>query len=91
MKYALNLADNGRILSVTFEKYAPKNAEFVGELPEGNVADYLRVEGEYIYDPIPKEEVEEQGATLEDRVADLEADSTDMKEALEMILSGVTE
>ena len=91
MKYALNLADDGRILSVTFEKYAPKDAVLVEELPEGNVADYRYVEGEYIYDPIPKEEVEEPGVTLEDRVADLEADSTDMKEALEMILSGVTE
>lgn len=91
MKYALNLAEDGRILSVTFAKYAPSGAPLVGELPEGNVADYRYVEGEYIYDPIPKEEVEEPGVTLEDRVADLEADSTDMKEALEMILSGVTE
>lgn len=93
MKYALNLDkdDGNRILSATYEKYAPKDAVLVEELPEGNVADYRYVEGEYIYDPIPKEEVEEQGATLEDRVADLEADSTDMKEALEMILSGVTE
>lgn len=91
MKYALNLAADGRILSATYKKYAPKDAVLVEELPEGNVADYLFVEGEYIYDPIPKEEVEEQGATLESRVADLEADSTDMKEALEMILSGVTE
>lgn len=92
MKYALNLADDGRILSVTFEKYADKGSmPIVEELPEGNVADYRYVEGEYIYDPIPKEEVEEPGATLESRVTDLEADSTDMKEALEMILSGVTE
>ena len=91
MKYALNLEADGRILSVTFEKYAPKDAVLVEELPEGNVADYRYVEGEYIYDPIPKEEVEEPGVTLEDRVADLEADSTDMKEALEMILNGVTE
>lgn len=91
MEYALNLADDGRILSVTYEKYAPADAAKVEELPDGNVADYRYVEGDYIYDPIPKEEVEEQGATLEDRVTDLEADSTDMKEALEMVLSGVTE
>lgn len=92
MNYALLIGEYGRILSVTFAKYATSGGYvLVSELPEGNVADYRYVEGDYIYDPIPKEEVEEQGATLEDRVADLEADSTDMKEALEMILSGVTE
>lgn len=55
MKYALNLAEDGRILSVTFEKYAPADAVKVEELPEGNVADYRYVEGVYIYDPKPKE------------------------------------
>jgi hypothetical protein len=56
MKYALNLADDGRILSVTFEKYADKGSmPIVEELPEGNVADYRYVESEYIYDPKPKE------------------------------------
>ena len=93
MKYALNLEkDTGRILSacVMLPNGNYKGMPKVEELPEGDITDY-RWEGEYIYDPSPKEEVEEQGATLEDRVADLEADSTDMKEALEMILSGVTE
>ena len=33
----------------------------------------------------------EANATLEDRVGTLETDSTEMKEALDMILSGVTE
>ena len=94
MKYALNLEkDTGRILSAC--KVLP-NGNYDGMpkvegLPEGNLADYRFVEGEFVHDPKPKEKVEEQGATLEDRVADLEADSTDMKEALEMILSGVTE
>lgn len=83
MKYALNLADDGRILSVTFEKYAPKDAMLVEERPEGNVADYRYVDGEYIYDPIPVEEVEDTPSN-EERIADLE-------EALELLLSGVTE
>jgi hypothetical protein len=65
MNYALNLADDGRILSVTFEKYAPKDAVLVEELPEGNVADYLYVEGAFIYDPIPIEEVEETPTQLD--------------------------
>ena len=94
MEYVLNLEkDTGRILSacVILPNGNYKGMPKVEELPKGNLADYLFVEGEYVYDPKPKEKVEEQGATLEDRVADLEADSTDMKEALEMILNGVTE
>jgi hypothetical protein len=47
------------------------------------VADYRYVEGDFIYDPVPEEKVE-QGVTLETRVGELE-------EALDMILSGVTE
>ena len=58
MKYALILAEDGRILSVTYEKYAPKDAVLVDELPEGNVANYRYVNGEYVYDPIPVEPVE---------------------------------
>lgn len=66
MKYALNLSEDGRILSVTFEKYAAwTDAVLVDELPEGNVADYLYVNGEYVYDPIPVEPVEEV-ATADD-------------------------
>lgn len=98
MKYALNLDkdDGNRILSATYASYAPKDAVLVEELPEGNMADYRYVEGEYIYDPLPEPETPEpetpeQGATLEDRVTDLETGSAEMREALEMILSGVTE
>ena len=65
MKYALNLADDGRILSATFEKYAPSDSVIVDELPEWNVADYLYVNGEFVYDPIPKFEPEAE-ATIDD-------------------------
>ena len=58
MKYALNLAEDGHILSVTYEKYAPADAPLVEELPEGNVADYRYADGEYVYDPIPEPEPE---------------------------------
>ena len=84
MKYALSLAEDGRILSVTFEKYAPANAVVVDELPEGNVAEFRYVSGEYIYDPLPEPEQPAADQTLESRVGDLE-------EALSLILSGVTE
>lgn len=76
--YALYLADDGRILHVTEEKYVTNikltksddlNAEptiipllesyvLVEAYPDGNVTDYLYMNGEYIYDPIPKEDPE---------------------------------
>jgi hypothetical protein len=83
MKYALNLAHDGRILSATYPKYAPQDAVVVDALPEGDLHDYRYVDGEFIYDPIPVEEVEEE-PSLEEQVAEL-------REALDMLLTGVTE
>jgi hypothetical protein len=88
--YALNLDVDGRVLSATFEKYAAPGQPIVESLPEGNVSDYRYVEGEYVYDPLPEPEEPEQPVSLESRVETLEADSAEAKEALEMILSGVT-
>ena len=90
MKYALNLAEDGRILSATYPQYAPKDAVTVDELPEGDISDYLYVDGQYVYDPIPEPE-QPEGITLESRVETLETDNVEMKEALEMILNEVTE
>lgn len=56
MKYALNLDENGRILSATFEQFAPIDAIVVEALPDGNISDYLYVGGEYVYEPISVEE-----------------------------------
>lgn len=52
--YALNLGENNRILSATFDKYAPQSQPRVDTLPEGDVSDYLYVDGGYVYDPLPK-------------------------------------
>lgn len=65
MKYALNLAEDGRILSATYEDFAPADAPLVEELPEGNIADYRYVDGEYIYDPMPVEPVAEVPSQLD--------------------------
>ena len=75
-KYALNLAEDGRILSATYEKYSPADAALVDELPEGNIADYLYQNGEYVYAPLPKPnyEVQEEIASLK-----AELESTDYK------------
>ena len=63
MKYALNVNEDGRILSSTFEKYATENMPLVDDLPNGNIADYLYLGGEYIYDPIPEPEMPKEPTT----------------------------
>ena len=52
--YALNLGDDSRVLSVTYDKFAPEGYPRVDELPDGNVSDYLYVDGQFIYDPLPE-------------------------------------
>ena len=76
MKYALNLAEDNRILSATYKQYAPADAVFVDKLPEGDIADYLYQNGEYVYAPMPEPTplVEEQIAALKAELA-----STDYK------------
>lgn len=53
MKYALNLAVDGRVLSVTFPEYAVTSVA-VETLPEGDISDYRFVEGVFDYDPLPE-------------------------------------
>ena len=84
MKYALSLSEDGRILSVTYEQYASGDAVIVEELPEGNVADYRYADGEYVHDPLPEPVPPEERPTSEQRIAELE-------EALDLLLTGVTE
>ena len=66
MEYALSLADDGRILSVTYAKYALVNTVVVEILPEGDISEYRYVDGEFIHDPLPKPEQPEAEATTED-------------------------
>lgn len=71
--FALNVGENGRILSATLDKYAPASQPRVDTLPEGDVTDYLLIDGGYVYAPlpIPPEEPEEE-RTQEERIAALE-------------------
>lgn len=71
--YALNLAEDGRVLSATFPEYAPEDAVVMDELPEGNINDYVLVDGAYIYDPLPIPEEPDPGPTPEERITQLEA------------------
>lgn len=82
--FALNLAEDGRILSATYPEYAPGDAVLVEELPEGNIIDYCYADGAYVHDPLPEEGTAEPERSTEERIAELE-------EALALLLSGVTE
>lgn len=64
--YALNLSEDNRILSVTFDEYAPPEQPRVEALPEGDVSDYLYIDGEYIYSPLPVEPVPEPEPTADE-------------------------
>lgn len=72
--YALNLNEENRILSVTYDKYAPASQPRVETLPanedgtSANVVDYLYVDGEYVHDPLPEPEVPEEQPTQLDMV-----------------------
>lgn len=65
MRYALNLAADGRILSATVESYGPVGAVLVAELPQGNIADYRFSEDGFVYDPLP---VDAETPTQQDRL-----------------------
>lgn len=72
MIYALNLADDGRVLSVTLDRFAPADQPRVETLPEGDVTEYRYVDGEYIHDPLPVPEQPEEKPTQEERLSALE-------------------
>lgn len=81
--YALNLAPDGRVLSATYSKYAPEDAPRVDELPDGDLYEYRFVDDDFIHDPLPAPEQPDE-PSLEEQVAEL-------REALDMLLAGVTE
>ena len=55
--YSLNLdKETNRILSVTFHQYATDNMIIVENLPNGDISDYLYMNNEFIYNPLPKSE-----------------------------------
>lgn len=56
MRYALNLDIDNRILSacivLSIGNY--DGMPIVNTLPDGDVTDYKYIDGEYVYDPLPK-------------------------------------
>ena len=64
--YALNLAEDGRVLSATEDKYGAEGQPRVATLPEGDLYDYKYVDGEFVYDPLPQPEPPEPVETADD-------------------------
>ena len=48
-RYALNVGSDGRIESVTYEKYASPGQPIVDALPEGNIYSYDYINGAFIF------------------------------------------
>ena len=81
MIYALNLAEDKRILSACVvlgwqegndipEVY--NGMPVVETLPDGNVPDYLFVDRKYVYDPLPEPVQPDPQPTQEERIQQLE-------------------
>lgn len=67
--FALNLNEENRILSACVVlPYTPKAMPKVDSLPDGYINDYLFVNGEYVFDPVPTPEPPEQEPTDFDRL-----------------------
>lgn len=55
-RYGLVLDENNRIIDAPVQRYAPEGAIIVDALPDGDYTDYMYINGEYVYDPLPKPE-----------------------------------
>lgn len=69
-RYSLNLGEDGRILSATKPEYLPSGV-MVDELPEGDISNWLYINGEYEWSPLP--DPPDPGPTPEERIAELES------------------
>lgn len=74
MRYALNLAEDGRILSATFERFAADGNVIVDALPEGDISEYRYVNGEFVHEPLPAPEAVEAEPTTEEILLEIAAD-----------------
>lgn len=52
--YALNLSEDNRILSVTYEQYAAPGMPVVENIPDGDISNWKFVDRHYSYDPLPE-------------------------------------
>lgn len=63
--YALIISEDGRILSSTYDQYAPAEYPRVEKLPEGDITNYLYINNKYVYSPLPITKTEETPTQLD--------------------------
>lgn len=73
-KYALNLDEDGRILSATYESYAVAGMLVVDILPDNDITDYKYIDGSYVYDPLPVPEPPEPKPSAEAEALEMVVD-----------------
>ena len=74
LRYAIELAEDNRVVSVTYESYATEKMQIVDVIPEGDITEYRYENGEFIHDPLPQEETEEEEPTVEDDILEMMVD-----------------
>lgn len=102
MTYALNLAEDSRILSacVVLPNGNYDGMPIVEELPEGNIFEYRYVveenaetgelTWEYVHDPLPEPEQPDPEPTQEERIEALEKQNADLKSENTMLTAQVS-
>ena len=84
--YKIIIAGDGRVLSAATGDSAITGAVEVDTLPDGNIHDYLYVNGAYVHDPLPAPEVIPT-PTLEARMESVEVGQMEQGIAIdEMVL-----
>ncbi len=91
MNVYIRTDDTGRLTAVADPGFHCGDGEIAVELPEGfasPVRDWVLKDGVLVHDPLP---LPEPVPSVDDRIAVLEEENAHLKEALDMLLSGVTE
>lgn len=63
--YSLNLAEDNRILSVCVCLAGQTYNNIIDTLPDNDITDYKYINGEFIYEPLPKP-IQPQEPTIDD-------------------------
>lgn len=83
--------DTGRLTAAAYPPFHCGDGEIYAEIPQEfaePVQDWVYLDGMIVYDPLPQETPE---PSSDDRIAALEIENAQLKEALDLLLSGATE
>lgn len=86
----IDVGPDNRVTGVRYPKFADHGDTVVDKLPDGDPLDYKYVDGQFVYDPLPKPPAPEPEPGLDERVTKLENRTDDTEEALRMILERTT-